>query len=71
MKLNVSARNQIKGKVLTITHGAINSEVIIEIAPGVVITSQVTTSSVHELGLVEGAVAYAVIKADSVMLGVE
>lgn len=71
MKLNVSARNQIKGKVLTITHGAINSEVIIEIAPGVVITSQVTTSSVHELGLVEGGVAYAVIKADSVMLGVD
>ncbi len=56
---------------LTITHGAINSEVIIEVAPGVVITSQVTTSSVHELGLVEGAVAYAVIKADSVMLGVD
>ncbi len=71
MKLNVSARNQIKGKVLTITHGAINSEVIIEVAPGVVITSQVTTSSVHELGLVEGGVAYAVIKADSVMLGVD
>ena len=71
MKLTVSARNQIKGKVLTITHGAINSEVIVEIAPGVVITSQVTTSSVHELGLVEGSVAYAVIKADSVMLGVD
>ena len=71
MKLNVSARNQIKGKILTITHGAINSEVIVEIAPGVVITSQVTTSSVHELGLVEGGVAYAVIKADSVMLGVD
>ena len=71
MKLTVSARNQIKGKVLTITHGAINSEVVVEIAPGVVITSQVTTSSVHELGLVEGGVAYAVIKADSVMLGVD
>ena len=71
MKLNVSARNQIKGKVLTITHGAINSEVVVEVAPGVVITSQVTTSSVHDLGLVEGGVAYAVIKADSVMLGVD
>ena len=71
MKLNVSARNQIKGKVLTITHGAINSEVIIEVAPGVFITSQVTTSSVHELGIAEGSIAYAVIKADSVMLGVD
>ena len=33
--MRISARNQIKGKVLTITHGAINSEVIIEIAPGI------------------------------------
>ena len=69
--MRLSARNQIKGKILTITHGAINSEVLLEIAPGVVLTSQVTTSSVHELGLKEGGTAYAVIKADSVMLGAD
>lgn len=69
--MKLSARNQILGKVLTITHGAINSEVVLEIAPGVVVTSQVTTASVHELGLSEGSAAYAVIKADSVMLGVD
>ncbi len=71
MKLCVSARNQIKGKILSITHGAINSEVVLEIAPGVIITSQVTTNSVHDLGLKEGGTAYAIVKADSVMLGVE
>ncbi len=71
MKLCVSARNQIKGKILSITHGAINSEVVLEIAPGVIITSQVTTNSVHDLGLKEGSTAYAIVKADSVMLGVE
>lgn len=69
--MRLSARNQIKGKILTITHGAINSEVILEIAPGVVLTSQVTTNSVHDLGLKEGGTAYAVIKADSVMLGAD
>lgn len=69
--MKLSARNQIKGKILSITHGAINSEVVLEIAPGVIITSQVTTHSVHDLGLREGSSAYAVIKADSVMLGVD
>jgi molybdopterin-binding protein len=69
--MRLSARNQIKGKVLSITHGAINSEVVIEIAPGVNLTAQVTTSSVHSLGLKEGGTAYAVVKADSVMVGVD
>ena len=69
--MRLSARNQFKGKILSITHGAINSEVIIEIAPGVKITSQVTTNSVHSLGLKEGGTAYAVIKTDSIMIGVD
>lgn len=69
--MRVSARNQLKGKILLITHGAINTEVLIEVAPGVTLTSQVTTSSVHDLGLQEGGAVYAVIKADSVMIGVD
>jgi molybdate transport system regulatory protein len=69
--MKLSARNQLKGKILAITHGAINSEVVIELAPGVSITAQVTTSSVHSLGLKEGGTAYAVIKADSVMVGID
>lgn len=69
--MKISARNQFKGKVLSITHGAINSEVVIEIAPGVNITAQVTTNSVHSLGLKEGGAAYAIVKADSVMVGVD
>ncbi len=69
--MRLSARNQLKGKIVTITHGAINSEIVIEIAPGVSITAQVTTSSVHGLGLKEGGTAYALVKADSVMIGVD
>lgn len=69
--MRLSARNQLKGKVLSITHGAINSEVVIEVAPGVKITAQVTTNSVHSLGIKEGGIAYALVKADSVMIGVD
>ncbi|MBP6707915.1 MAG: molybdopterin-binding protein [Candidatus Accumulibacter sp.] len=69
--MRISARNQLQGTVKTITHGAINSEVVLEIAPGIFIEAQVTTASVHNLGLNEGSTAYALIKADSVMLGVD
>jgi len=69
--MRISARNQLKGRVTRITHGAINSEVVIELAPGLAVTAQITTAAVHELGLKEGCDAYAIVKADSVMVGVE
>lgn len=69
--MKLSARNQLKGTVKSITHGAINSEVVIEVGPGIEIHAQVTTAAVHDLKLKEGATAYAIIKTDSVMVGVE
>lgn len=69
--MKLSARNQLKGTVKSITPGAVNSEVVIEIAPGLEITAQITSASVQRLGLKPGGVAYAVIKADSVMVGAD
>lgn len=69
--MKLSARNQLKGTVKKITEGAVNSEVVIEIAPGVEITSVITKASVQSLGLTEGGSAYAVIKASNVMVGAE
>ena len=69
--MKVSARNQLRGTVKSITPGAVNSEVVIEIAPGIDVTAQITSISVARLGLKPGAVAYALIKADSVMVGVD
>jgi molybdopterin-binding protein len=69
--MKISARNQLKGRITRITHGAVNSEVVIQLAPGLDITAQITTASVHALGLKEGGEAYAIIKADSVMVGIE
>ena len=68
--MRISARNQLKGTVKRVTPGALNSEVVIEIAPGIDVTAQVTTASVEALGLKEGAIAYALIKSDSVMVGI-
>jgi len=69
--MKLSARNQLKGVIKSITGGAVNSEVVIEIAPGLQVTAQITSASVQRLGLKVGGTAYAVIKADSVMVGVD
>lgn len=69
--MKISARNQLKGTVRSIVAGAVNSEVVIEIAPGVQVTAQITAASVERLGLEVGATAYALIKADSVMVGID
>jgi molybdopterin-binding protein len=66
-RLQLSARNQLKGTILSITMGAVSTEVIIE-ANGMQIAASITTTSAKALGLKVGDEAYAVIKASSVMI---
>lgn len=66
--MKISARNVLKGKVKSITHGSVNSEVVVELSGGTEITSIITKNSVEKLGLKEGHEVYAIIKASSVML---
>ncbi|HEX3939225.1 MAG TPA: molybdopterin-binding protein [Xanthobacteraceae bacterium] len=68
--MKLSARNQIKGKILEVKKGATTSHVRLEIAPGQVITASITNEAVDELGLKAGDAAIAVIKASDVMIGV-
>ena len=69
--MKISARNIIKGKVVQVTRGAVNAEVIIELPGGTRLVSIITNSSVEHLGLAEGKDAYAIIKASNVMVGVD
>lgn len=69
--MKLSARNVIKGRVKTVTPGAVNVEVVIEIAPGVEVVSIITKTSAESLGLAPGKEAYAVVKASSVMIAVD
>ncbi|PWU30664.1 transporter [Pseudomonas sp. RW407] len=68
--IRLSARNCLAGKVLSVTDGAVNAEVVLELPGGAKVYSIVTRDAVQELGLVPGASATAVIKASHVILGV-
>ena len=69
--MKISARNILKGKIVKLVHGAVNSEVIIELPGGTRLVSIITNSSVETLGLTEGKEAYAIIKASNVMVGID
>jgi molybdopterin-binding protein len=69
--MKLSARNILKGEVINVVKGAVNSEVIIELPGGAQIVSVITNSSVDSLGLKKGKEAYAVIKASNVMIAVD
>jgi molybdopterin-binding protein len=68
--MKLSARNQLKGKIVEVKKGATTAHVRIDIG-GQVITASITNESADELGLAAGKTAYAIIKATSVMVGVD
>ncbi len=69
--MEISARNTLKGTIKSIVSGAVNSEITLEVAPGVEVVSIITKSSAERLGLSEGKTAYAVIKASDVMIAAD
>jgi molybdopterin-binding protein len=69
--MKISARNILKGKVVKIVYGAVNSEVTIELPGGTQLVSIITNGSVENLALTEGKQAFAIIKASNVMVGVD
>lgn len=69
--MKLSARNHLKGKVVHVKEGAVNGIVTLDIGGGNQIVSTISMDSIKNLGLVPGKEACAVIKATSVMIGVE
>ena len=67
--MKLSARNQLKGKIVEVTKGATTSHVRIDIGHGVIVTSSITNEAVAELGLQKDDDASAIIKASDVMIG--
>ena len=69
--MKVSARNQLRGTVKSVSHGAVNSEVVLELPGGLEVVAVVTRSSAQGLGLAAGRDATAIIKASHVMIAVD
>jgi molybdopterin-binding protein len=69
--LKLSARNVFKGKVKSLQHGAVNSEVIVQLSGGNEIVSIITKTAAQSLQLKEGKEVYAIVKATNVILGTD
>ncbi len=69
--MKLSVRNQFKGTVVDIQEGAVNGIVKIDIGGGNVMSATISMNAIRELGLAIGKEAYAVVKATSVMVGID
>jgi molybdopterin-binding protein len=69
--MKLSARNVLKGKVVQVKTGTVNTEIILELPGGAQIVSTITRESAETLSLSVGKQAYAVIKASNVMIATD
>jgi molybdate transport system regulatory protein len=68
--IRISARNRLNGTVKSIVHGAVNSEVKLQLAGGRTMIAIVTKDSLKQLGLRKNQACCAVIKASHVLIAV-
>jgi molybdopterin-binding protein len=69
--MRLSARNQFKGTVKSVTEGAVNGIVTIDIGGGNIMSATISMDAIKELGLKPGVPATAIVKATSVMVGAD
>lgn len=67
--IKTSARNKLFGRVASVRGGAVNDEVVLALPGGQQVVATITHESVETLALAEGAEAFALIKASSVLVG--
>ncbi|TCO79273.1 molybdate transport system regulatory protein [Plasticicumulans lactativorans] len=67
----LSARNVFAGRVVSVVEGPVSAEVTLATPAGLQVTATVTEVSARTLGLVPGAEAYALVKASSVLVGID
>jgi molybdopterin-binding protein len=67
--MKISARNQIRGTVVSVTPGAVNGSIKVDIGGGNVVTSSITEEAIADLGLAAGDAVTVMIKASDVLIG--
>lgn len=67
----LSARNQFRGKIVSVKSGSVMSEVVIDIGGGHQIVSLISSSSAKRLKLKKGGQAVAVVKATEVIISTD
>ena len=69
--MKLSARNQLKGKILDIEEGLITAKVTIDLGNENVITAIISKDAIKDLGLKAGDLAVAIIKSTEVIIGID
>jgi molybdopterin-binding protein len=69
--MRISARNQIKGKIVDLKKGATTAHVRVDIGGGQIVTSAITNEAVDELALKVGSAVIVLVKASDVMIAVD
>ena len=67
--MKISARNQIPGTIVTITPGAVNGAIKVDIGGGTIVTANITEEAIKDLNLAEGDTVTVIVKASDVMIG--
>ncbi len=67
--MELSTRNQLRGKVKSVTKGSVMAEVVVTLDGGQELVSVITKNSVERLGLKAGDAVTALVKATEVMIG--
>ena len=67
--MELSARNQLKGKVTNVDLGAVMANIKIEVSEPNTITAVITKESAERLGLKDGDDVTAIIKSTEVIVG--
>ena len=67
--MKISARNQISGTVVSVTPGAVNAAVKIDIGGGNIVTSSITEEAIADLALAPGDAVAVIVKASDVLIG--
>ena len=71
IKMKISARNVLKGKVLSIILGPVSAEITVLLVGGEKMVSVITRASAESLALSEGKEVLVVIKSSNVMIATE
>jgi molybdopterin-binding protein len=68
--MKLSARNQLKGKILKVDEGLITAKVTLDLGNGNIISAIISKDAIADLNLKQGDDAFAVIKSTEVIIGI-
>ena len=68
--MKLSARNQLKGKVLKVEEGLITAKVLLDLGNDNIISAIISKDAISDLNLKVGDDAFAVIKSTEVIIGI-